>query len=179
MGRLREGHCPSLQPGVLLSSLEGGAVRVIANIPPGCVSYTTVAQQLCEMFTPEANIIAYKAQFQCRMRSASEDAHAYAMSLRDLATKAYLDMGHQGIESMLVDQYIKGQPPIRLDLASSPHRMLQEAVAATIRLEAYSRPVAALEPVQSVRRTPRNTVQATQGFRPFDTMATRPPLSWD
>ena len=140
----------------LASSLEGDAARVMANIPRGCVSYTVVSQKLREMFAPEANVLAYKAQFQCRSRGDDEGAHEFSLSLRDLACKAYPDMDHKNVESMLLDQFIKGQPSyIRFALAGASHKVLQEAVAATIKVEAYARNTAPAQPTEPVRRATR------------------------
>ena len=133
---------------ILLSNLEGDASRVMVDIPGGCISYTVIARKLRDMFAPEVNIVAYRAQFQCRQRHLEEAPHEFALALRELVSKAFPSLDHTAIESMLVDQYIKGQPQYaKFALAGVAHKTLQEAVAATVRVEAYSRPAAAPSPV--------------------------------
>jgi hypothetical protein len=109
------------------------------------------------MFAPEANVIAYRAQFQSRMRGAAEDAHAYSLAIRELAHKAYPAMDHQSVEQLLVDQFIRGQPQhMRVALATSSHTELQSLVATAIRLEAYARSPASPEPpMPATRRIPQ------------------------
>ena len=155
---------------VLLASLEGNAARVMTNIPKGCTSYSVVSAKLRQMFTPEAYIIAYKARFQSRMRNDGESAHAYSLALRELAHKAYPTMEHQSLESLLVDQFIRGQPQhMRVALATSSSTELESLVATAIRLEAYSRSPSNPEPFTgTTRRTPTKVKVRSGAYEPPD-----------
>ena len=143
---------------LLLASLEGNASRVMSNIPKGCVSYLVISQRLRQMFAPEANVVAYKAQFQCRARGANEGAHEYSLVLRELAHKAYPRMDHESLEQLVLDQFVKGQPTyIRFALASGCHTHLERAVATAIQLEAYARdPAVPTPPATSGNRRDRS-----------------------
>ena len=165
---------------VLLANIEGNASRVMACLPKGCVSYTLIAEKLREMFAPEANAIAYRTQFQCKVRGANEAPHEFAMGLRELAGKAYPELG-QGVETMLVEQYIRGQPQyLRFALAGSTHRTLQEAVAATVRLESLAGTRPNILPNERHAPRGRGSVKGTRGFRrPYETRATWPVPEWD
>ena len=132
---------------VLLLSLEKSAAQVMNNIPAGCVSYQTISQKLRQMFAPASNVVAYKAQFQCRTRGSQEGVHEYSLALRDLAGKAYPRMDHESLEQLVMDQFLRGQPAyVRFALASGSHKELETAVAAAIQIEAYARDPATPEP---------------------------------
>ena len=158
---------------VLLSNLEGNASRVMNSIPAGCVSYTVIAQKLKQMFAPESNTVAYKAQFQCRMRGANETSHEYSLTLQDLATKAYPHTDLAFLDGLVLDQFIRGQPAyVRFALASGCHTRLERAVAAAIALEAYSKDTGATMPPQpGAARKPVAVNQLAGIPNPYD-------LSW-
>ena len=154
---------------VLMANLDGRASGVVNNIPPGCISYDIISSKLRQMFAPEANVIAYKAQFQHRVRGPLEEAQDYSLALRELAGKAYPRMDHESLEQLMVDQYIRGQPSyIRFALASGSHTELNRAVATTIQLEAYARDPVAPEPAkqQGGRRAPAIAAASQAGPGP-------------
>ena len=125
---------------VLLSSLEGPAVRVMNSIPSGCTSFGEISQRLREMFAPAANVVAYKAQFHGRVRRSNENSQEYSLALRELAYKAYPRMAASELDELMIDQFIKGQSQyVRIALASGTYPTLEAVVAAVIRLEAYSK----------------------------------------
>ena len=151
---------------VLIGSLEGAATKVMAQIPRGCISYVTIADKLRQMFAPEANVIAYRSQFQCRKRGSQESSTDFSLALQELAAKGYPQMDHGSLQQMQVDQFIRGQPTyIRFALASGMHRTLEEVVAASIRLECYAQDQqSAYPPRQGGRRQQAVAAQAGTGY---------------
>ena len=145
---------------LLLSNLEKDATRVMSQIPRGCVSYEIISNKLREMFAPRANIIAYKAQFQCRTRRPFESANEFGLALRDLGGKAFPEKSQAELELMMIDQYIRGQPNnIRCFLTSVQYTSLAEAIATVTRHEAYTQPLPDPEP-QGIQGRRGNTKAA-------------------
>ena len=160
---------------VLIASLEGNASRVMSAIPRGCTSYALISQKLRDMFEPEANVAAYKVQFQGRLRKPCEAAQDYSLCLRELAVKAFPGLDHANLEQFILHQYIHGQPQwLRVLLPSGNHRTVESAVAATLQVEAYAAGAPSPQPVPSAPGsfTPPPAVHATQGHPVF------PALPW-
>jgi hypothetical protein len=146
---------------VLIGSLEGNATKVMSQLPRGCTSYNFIANKLRLMFAPEANVIAYRSQFQCRTRGPTETATEFSMALQELAAKGYPHMDHGTLQQMLVDQFIRGQPRyIKFALASGTHQTLEAVVAAGIRLETYAQDQPLPDPPRQGASRPQRAIRA-------------------
>ena len=121
---------------VLLSSLEGVATQVLANLPPRCSSYAVISQKLRDMFAPTASLRAFEKEFQARLRREGESASDYSLALQGLGRKAYPNLIQADFQVKLVNQFIDGQPYyIKYALSAHEKHTLAEAVAAAISVE--------------------------------------------
>jgi len=135
----QQGWDDSVKGSLLLAGLEGDATRVMSSLPKGCTSYDTICTHLKDLFDPEANILAYKSQFLCRMRGPNEDNQEFAVALRVLANKAFPHDNEATVTANLIHQFTAGQPAFLLyGVSTSGHKTLQEAVASAIRLESMT-----------------------------------------
>ena len=154
----REGWTDEDMGVVLLSSLEGVATQVIANLPPQCASYSVISQKLREMFAPAANVRAYEKEFRARRRKVGESSSEYALALQGLGRKAYPSLGPDDFQDKLVTQFIEGQPHyISYVMSTFERRTLEEAVAATVSVEMTAQSRQAPQPPQTPRAGRRAT----------------------
>ena len=126
---------------VLAGSLEGKALRVMPCLPVGTVTFGEVARQLRLLFTPTTNRRQSEREFKARIRQPTESVTDYAFNLRILGRRAFPDMDFRRFETMLIDQFIDGQPyHLAYGLATHEKRSMEEAIDSALALEVAVRP---------------------------------------
>ncbi len=123
--------------------LTGRAQTAFQHLPEETrEDYKQASRALKERFEPASRKCRYQAEFQTKRKKKTEGWADYAEELRSLANKAYPELNEDAREQLALHNFLGqiGDPLIAFNVKQKSPATLDEAVSATLTMEAYADP---------------------------------------